>query len=204
MGGSDPHADRAWAKDFLLELRLIGVETSVIRSTFLDVVSRCGQSGVGPQLMFGNPAAYARSLQLPAPAYRSRGVVARSLAPTVVWGFGLLTATWSFYAFSAGDQLEISTGHLATGVFFVAEMAALVWFGDQVRRLIAHHQTILVVASVAGTAVFVVVLESLVTVVWRVGAEGALAASMAAMVGGATWAMARSRAHKRAHGSISG
>jgi hypothetical protein len=48
-----PHVDKKWAQDFILELRLLGVQGVRIGAALSEVESHCSESGQGAGQTFG-------------------------------------------------------------------------------------------------------------------------------------------------------
>jgi hypothetical protein len=79
MTAPQTRVDPAWETDFVVELRLLDVDGRRIGDALEQVRAHCAESGESAPEAFGEPAAYARSLELPAVPVRLAGVVGRSL-----------------------------------------------------------------------------------------------------------------------------
>jgi hypothetical protein len=189
-----PHVDEAWAQDFAMELRLLGVQGASIGDALSEVDSHCGESKESAQKAFGNSTSYARSLQLPRRADTSQRARLRSMAPTISQLLGMLVLVWAFAALRQGGRLEVTTAHLVTLTVFPLAVAVLVRFADPARRLVTHHPALLWVVFIVSTSAFTASFQFLNDVIWRIDARWSLGAGAIALFAGMVWAFARRRA----------
>jgi len=193
--GLAPHVDEKWAESFVVELRLIGIQGTRIGDALSEVESHCGESAQSAQQAFGDPAVYARSLQLRVDGDHSPRAVLRSVIPIIVQVLGMLMLNWSFADWLSGHQLEITAGHLVIASVLVLGMVAIGKFADSVLRMAVYHplrSAILAFSAyVATTATGVASLMILDAAIWRGSARWGLAAGAGAIVGGVVWARVR-------------
>lgn len=96
----------AWETDFVVELRLLGVDGRRIGAALEEVRSHCAESGQEVQEAFGDPGAYARGLALPVQQDASFAAVLGAGAGVV----GMLLAVWSFTAWLEGERFTVTVG----------------------------------------------------------------------------------------------
>lgn len=197
-----PHVAPGWAEEFVVELRLLGVEGTRIGDALSEVESHCAESTECAQQAFGDPADYARSLDLPTPAYTSPRALLRSVLPTVAEVLGMLALVWGFAAWREGSPLEITTGDLVTGVIVLLGVAALVRFADSVLRSLVHHPVLLWLVVMANMAAIALASNFLGAVIWRMAAGWSVATGATALVGGVVWVFARRRAAPSTDGPV--
>jgi hypothetical protein len=186
-----PHVTPQWAEDFVIELRLLGIEGARIGDALSEVESHCAESAESAQQAFGSSAEYARSLGLQTPSHLSARALLRSTLPTVAQVLGMLVLIWGFTAWREGGRLEVTTAHLVTVTLFLLTVAALVRFSDSVLGHLVHHPllgSLLVMANMAGVALSFAFLGD---VIWRVGAGWCVAAGATALIGGLAWEVTR-------------
>src|SRR5450631_4408555 len=137
--GLAPHVDPAWAEEFAVELRLLGVGGTSIGDALSEVDSHCADSEESAPRAFGDPAEYARSLLLPRHSDDSPRVLLRAVSPTALQVVGMFILIWGFTAWRQGGQLEITSAHLVTVTAFLLGVLVLVRFAAPVLRLVTHH-----------------------------------------------------------------
>jgi hypothetical protein len=111
----------SWSIPFVVTLRSSNVTGAAIGAALREVESHCAESGQAPIDAFGDPEAYADSLQLPL-ARGSDGMVS-TLAPSVVGLVGLLLTTPTVAAWRLGTAVEVSTGLAVSAVIAVTVVA---------------------------------------------------------------------------------
>jgi hypothetical protein len=200
--GLAPHVDPVWAEGFAIELRLLGVRGTLIGDALGEVDSHCEESEESAPEAFGDPAEYARSLQLPVPADTSPRALLRHVSPTVLQVLGMFMLLWGFTAWREGGQLEITSAHLVTVTVFVLGALALVRFAEPVLRSVVHYPVLLGVVVMASSAACALSFRFLDEVIWRVAAEWSLAVGASALIGGVVWTFARHSAHGSQDGAI--
>lgn len=190
-----PHVDEEWARSFVVEQRLLGVEGTHIGAALSEVESHCSESGQSAQLAFGTPVEYARSLQLPVNQENSPRAVMRLLVPMMVQVLGMTLLNWSFEAALRGPGLEITAGRLVIPAVSLLAMVAVVRFAEPVLRTVMYHPIIAVmlvwITFIAFIAIGVVAFTSLDEALLRVSAGWGLAAGAAVLTGGVLWGIAR-------------
>jgi|SRR5450631_4576237 len=200
--GLAPHVDPVWAEEFVIELRLLGVRGTRIGDALSEVDSHCAESEECAPQAFGDPAEYARSLQLPRHTDTSPRALLRSVSPTALQVLGMFILIWGFTAWRQGGQLEIRSAHLVTVMVFLLGVWVLVRFADQVLRLVTHHAVLVGIVWMASSAAVAFSFRFLDDVIWRGAAKWSLAVGVAALVGGVVWAIARHRARGSQDGPI--
>jgi len=180
-----------WAEEFVIELRLLGVGGARIGDALSEVESHCAESAESVQQTFGNPAEYARSLELPTPSDTSGRALLRSTLPTIVQVLGMFVLLWGSTAWHEGGRLEVTTGHLVTVTLFLLTVAALVRFADSVLRHLVHHPLLGSLLVMANMAVVALSFAFLSGVIWRVAAGWSVAAGATALIGGLAWEVTR-------------
>jgi hypothetical protein len=191
-----------WAEDFVIELRLLGIEGARIGDALSEVESHCAESAESAQQAFGSSAEYARSLGLPTPSHLSARARLRSTLPTVAQVLGMLVLIWGFTAWREGGQLEVTTAHLVTVTLFLLTVAALVRFSDSVLGHLVHHPLLGSLLVMANMAVVALSFAFLGDVIWRVAAGWCVAAGATALIGGLAWEVARRLAAPSLDGPI--
>lgn len=193
-----PHVDERWAENFIVELRLVGVDGTRIGAALSEVESHCSESGQSAEQSFGDPVEYAQSLRPVAADHNSTCGIRRSLVTILVQVVGMLILSWSFEDWLRSPQLGITTGQLVDASFAALGVAALVRYADPLFRMLVHHPIpSVILAYLAGTAAFVVPIMLLDEVIWHGSAGWSLAAGAATLAGGVVWAVA----HLRSDGS---
>jgi hypothetical protein len=191
-----------WAEDFVLELRLLGVEGARIGDVLSEVESHCAERAESAQQAFGNPAEYARRLELPARSDTSARALLRSILPTVVQVLGMFVLVWGFSAWRDGGRLEVTTALVVWVTLFVLAVAALAKFADPALRHVAHHPLLGGLVVLAGTAVGYLSAMFPGDVIWQVNAGWSVVAGATAAVGGLAWAVTRRLADRSPDGPV--
>lgn len=138
--------DTAWETDFVVELRLLGVDGRHIGEALEQVRSHCVESGQDVHEAFGDPAAYARSLDLPT----QDGGAARMLLSTAGGLIGMFLALWSFTAWLEGEDFALTVGYVAVAVVLALLAPLLLRY---VRTVLEHPWRATLVAALVLTAV---------------------------------------------------
>lgn len=178
-----PHVEPGWVDAFVVELRLLDVPGDRIGDALAEVESHCADAGEAAAEAFGDPVAYARSLELPglagatADSRRVVGAVAVQVA-------GLLLLPNAVAALARGDEVRVTAGALLAAVLVLAATGALALAPGRAVRLVLNRP----VVTVAGLALVTVVV-TLPAALWRATAvdlpAGAVAgAGVAALVVG--------------------
>ncbi|MFC4556521.1 hypothetical protein [Georgenia faecalis] len=178
MTRNDNALDSAWESDFIVELRLRDVDGHAIGDALEQVRSHCAESGQSAREAFGDPVAYARTLDLPAEPLGLGVVIARSVAAIA----SMFLTLWGFTAWLDGEGFTLTLGHVAVVALLVGAVLML----PRLLSVIVRHpwwSGLVMGAVVAGTVVVQVLLtQPLVVlptpVVMAVGAAGLLATSL--------------------------
>jgi hypothetical protein len=193
-----PHVEEPWVESFIVELRLLGVEGARIGAALSEVESHCVESHDSAQQAFGDPAEYARSLQLPVEGGLSTRKLLRSGAPGMVQILGMLLLNPSFEAWLRGQQVEITIGHLAfLPLILLVDLAFPRYYKPMSRMAFEHPARFFVLmwlALFANVAAAVVALKVLDEAIWRGSAGWGLVVGTATLLAGVVWAIARLRA----------
>lgn len=116
--------DTAWEDDFIVELRLQDVDGRTIGDALAQTRSHCAESGQTAREAFGDPEAYARSLDLPAQPSRETGLVA---ARSIIGLVGMFVALWGFTAWLDGEGLTVTVGRVAALLILTAAVLLIAW-----------------------------------------------------------------------------
>jgi hypothetical protein len=191
--GLAPHVDPDWAEDFAIELRLLGVTGARIGDALGEVNSHYQESKERAPQAFGDPADYARSLQLPIHPGTSPRAMLFSLSPIVLQVLGVWMLIRGFTAWRESGQLEITTAQLAVVVVFVLLASLLARFADPVKRFYAHQPMLTSAIAVASGVALEFGFSSRFHSegIWQVAAGWSLAAGSAAQIGGIVWVIMR-------------
>ena len=153
-----PHVDPQWAEAVLLELRLRGVPGARIGGVLAEVEAHCVESGEDARSAFGDPGAYARSLDLPTDESTSP----RELFPVLVRGtlqaLGLLVAIFGVGAWAGREPLVITTGMIVVVAGLVVAELALLRLADRLLRAAVHRSWAPAVGFVLAVGLGVAVL----------------------------------------------
>lgn len=178
-----PHVDEAWAETFLLELRLRDVPGRAIGDALAEIESHCVESGETATEAFGDPTAYARSLDLPTTAEPATFPLGTALR-WVLQATGLLITTAAAPAWLADEALEPTTGLLAIALVVGASIVAVHRAAERVLRLVVAHPVVawlLMMLHLAAMALLMLVLDD---VLIRVAPGPSLTVGLALLVAG--------------------
>lgn len=132
-----PHVDKTWADDFIVRLRLRDVPGDRIGDALAEVDAHCADAGESALDAFGDPTAYADSLDLP--ELPDEPGVRRTLVGSGLQLAGIVLAPQAVGALATGERLAVTAGALTSVAVTLAVLAALGAWHDQVlRRLIAR------------------------------------------------------------------
>ncbi|MEE6272136.1 hypothetical protein V2J56_02090 [Georgenia sp. MJ206] len=179
MTRNDNVLDTAWESDFIVELRLRDVDGRTIGDALEQVRSHCAESGQPVRAAFGDPVAYARSLDLPGEPVTGLGtVIVRSVAGLVA----MFLTLWGFTGWLDGEGFTLTLGRVAVLVLLVVAVLAI---GRAIEFIVRHpwRASLVMGAFVAGIVVAEVLLTQALVVlpalaVVAVGAVGLLATSL--------------------------
>lgn len=188
-----PHVDPEWSEAMLLELRGLGVAGPRIGAALAEVDSHCAESGQTAEECFGDPAAYARRLGLPAEDDISPRALIRSAVPSLVQVLGMLMLVPSFAAWRNDTAVEVTAGMLASfGLLLLLLTAAVRWV-DLVLRTVVRRPGAAWAAGMAPLVLFVAAQLLLPAVVVRAPADWAMGLAALLLVAGTAWGVARQR-----------
>ncbi|GAA1404726.1 hypothetical protein [Oerskovia paurometabola] len=194
-----PHVEEEWAEAFLIELRLLDVPGAALGGALTEVESHCAESGESAAEAFGNPVAYARSLDLPVEPDR-RWEVVKVLGPVTAQFLGLLLLGWGGSAVAlagrvgdAAPSVDVTAGMLAMIAAFGAAILLFYRFSSPVLRTILERPLVSFFALAGCMAVLVVVPVLLDGVLvslpaWPVAVAGALVLAV-----GTAWSAVQAR-----------
>ncbi|WP_413318092.1 hypothetical protein AA0Z99_13160 [Agrococcus sp. 1P02AA] len=109
MTTHDNLVDSSWEDDFIVELRLRDVDGRTIGDALAQVRSHCAESGQTMREAFGDPEAYARSLDLPAQPSSGVGLV---IARSAIGLVAMFLTLWSFTAWLEGEGFALTLGRV--------------------------------------------------------------------------------------------
>jgi hypothetical protein len=189
--GLAPHVDPEWAEEFAIELRVLGLAGARIGDALGEVSSHCQDSKESAAQAFGDPADYARSLQLPIHTDTSPRAMLRSLSPTGLQILGMFILIRGFTAWRESGQLEITTAQLAAVGVVVLVGLLLARFADPVVRFTAHYPVLAVIIAMACGAPLGFSSRLPNEGIGQIAAGWSLVAGSAALIGGVVWAIMR-------------
>jgi hypothetical protein len=177
----------------LLELRMLGVAGPRIGAALAEVDSHCAESGQTAEDAFGDPAAYARHLELPAEDDVSPRALIRSAVPSLVQVLGMLLALPSFAAWRNDTAVEITAGSLASLGLLLLLLAAAVRWVDPALRTVVRHPGAAWAAGMVPLVLFVGAQLLLPAVALRAPATWATGLAAVLLVTGTAWGAAWQR-----------
>ena len=184
-----PHVDPRWAEALLLELRLQGVAGARIGAVLAEVDAHVVDSGETAQEAFGDPVAYARSLDLPEDPAQSSSSIGRTVAASAVQTVGMLGVLWSLRPALDGAALVVPAGMLLVLPAALAGFVGLWRAGDRVLRAALAHPVLTVLGNMVVTAALVAVAVTLRAPVASLPAVPVLVAAALALVAGTVWGL---------------
>lgn len=188
-----PHVDERWTEAVLLELRLRGVPGDAIGAVLAEVDSHVAESGETAHEAFGDPAGYARSLELPVDDTANPRELLAAALPTGVQVLGLFLLSWALTPLLRGEDLGITWGHGALVALFALEVLLLVRHVDAVLAAVVRHPVASWLVSTVALTVPVALLLLLRGVVGHVPAAAGAAVGAVLLVAGTAWALVRLR-----------
>lgn len=174
-----PHVDVRWADALVVELTRLGAGGTDVVAALSAVEAHCAATGEHPGLAFGEPVAYADSLEL-APSgdvlRARRTLLGLRLVPVVIGVAGTLLAVMGAASLREGLDAVVTNGFLVSAGLFVLAIVALVRFSTTVLRASGSNPALVVLGTVVlgGGVVLVpallldepvVALDALVTTV---------------------------------------
>ena len=119
-----PHVERAWLDAFVLALRVRGVPGTLIGDALAEVESHCAEAGEPAADAFGDPVAYAQSLELPPD---------EDLESEIRWGgvwsglklVALFAVPAAVRGLVRGEPVNVTGGMLLTVVLMLGIVAVL-------------------------------------------------------------------------------
>lgn len=178
-----PHVERDWLDAFVVELRLRDVPGDRIGDALAEVESHCAESGEGAVEAFGDPVAYACTLDLP-PSPAAAGEVRRVVGGVAAQLVGMVLVPTAVAALARGDRVGVAAGVLVAVLLALAATGGLAAAPDRALRLVLDRP---VVAWVCLMGVGVAV--ALPALLWRttlvhLPAVAVLGAGVVALVAG--------------------
>ncbi len=160
-----PHVTPEWAEAVILELRLLGVSGERIGATLAEVDAHCLDSGEQAAEAFGDPVAYARSLDLPAEDSSRSGMVLAVLPP-LLQVLGVLVGLAAVTALRRDTPVELTTGVVAMVAILLACVVAVALWDTAIVRLVVRRPVVagallalavgaMVAVSLLGTGILV-------------------------------------------------
>ncbi|MFD1505422.1 hypothetical protein FE374_02155 [Georgenia yuyongxinii] len=177
MTGPHTPVDAAWENDFVLELRLLDVDGRLIGDALEQVRTHCTDSGESAAAAFGEPAPYARSLELPAEPAR----LGRILVPSLVGLAGMYVTLDAVMALRTDEPFTLTIGLLvAIGVMVLAVVMA----AQNLRAVVDHAVRSIVIGAIL-LAVAVTAGELLTGAVAQMPAQPVVVLGIAMLLGSA-------------------
>lgn len=143
--------DRQWYDEFTLSLRYRDVPGTRIGDAVAQVESHCSDSGESPAAAFGDPRAYADSLEFPRDDAAGAGHWLPVLGPIVAFLVALQLGIPIPRAAVEGTTVPVTWGSLGAIVVIVLMMAML-WFRT---RLVLENRLVGGVTIIGGTVLAV-------------------------------------------------
>jgi hypothetical protein len=170
---------------------MLDVPGRSIGDALVEVGSHCAESGESAQDAFGDPVAYARSLDLP-----NVPLTREDLGPVLPWvlqPLGLLLVVGAASTLRTGGPVELTTGLLAvTGLLVLGIVAVLRWFTPVV-RFVVRRPVVAWLAFMAHFGLLVVLFLVLRDVVATVPGVLAVATGAVMLAVGTVWELVRLR-----------
>lgn len=184
-----PDLDPNWTEAVLLELRLLGVRGDRIGAALSEADAFCVDSGQGAAEAFGDPVAYARSLDLPAEPDPTPREHLGALGRVGLDVLTVLLLAAAYPAWRRGEALTVTVGTAAVAAAILLGVGVLLWQGDRMLR-------VLVRGSVRARVTFGLVLAAWFSLaitlplllhgpIWVVPAGAVLVVAVLALVAGA-------------------
>lgn len=192
-----PHVDEKWSEKFVIELRLQGVSGETLGAALAEVDSHLAESGQDAHEAFGDPANYAKSLDLPTdPTQHTRAIQIRALIPTVVQVIGLIALTRALPDVGSPGGVQLTTGDFVFWGLVAAAIAALIWAVDPLIRLVVTGPIVAVGVVVVLFALLPVPLLLWQQPVLEVPVLGMALVGGILLVVGSVWEILRIRAQQ--------
>lgn len=153
-----PHVDAKWSNDFIVALRLAEVAGQDIGAALTEVDDYVAASGQTAQQAFGDPTAYAYSLDLPRdPGQSTIATIKISLA-----AMALVAAFWLTGSVVIGWARHASSYIVPWGLLiFIGCFLILAWTAEPLGRFIAGRTPWkFIVGAIAGAVAAVLVISS--------------------------------------------
>ncbi|MFE4465329.1 hypothetical protein ACFRCR_09460 [Oerskovia sp. NPDC056781] len=157
-----PHVEEGWAEAFVIELRLLDAPGAALGAALAEVESHCAESGEPAAEAFGDPVAYARSLDLPVEP-DGRWEVVKVLGPASAQFLGLLLLGWGGSAVvlagrtgEVAPSVDVTAGMLAMIAVFGVAILLFHRFGSAVLRRVLERPVVSFLALAGCMAVLVV------------------------------------------------
>ncbi len=177
MTPQDRRTDADWETGFVTELRMLDVDGRRIGDALEEVRAHCAESGEAPAAAFGDPAAYARSLALPAEPARLGSTVVLALVGLA----GMQLTLTSLMAWLAAEPYALTTGLLVAAALVVL---VVVLAARHLRAVVERPVRSIVVGALALAAA-VAAGELLTAAVVRLPAPPVMALGIAMLLGSA-------------------
>jgi hypothetical protein len=158
MRRAAPHVDAGWADAFAVELRLRGVSGSDVGAALLEVESHMAERGGDVAAAFGDPRAYAVSLDLPDTAAWTPGQVVRLLGQLSLGIVAAVLLVTGLPAVVRDTGARVDVGML--GVILIAHLlvaGALVRWGGPILRAATERVLASAVVAVLGVVAVVAI-----------------------------------------------
>lgn len=167
-----PHVEQEWAGDFVLALRMRDVSGRAIGAALAEVDAHCADAGEGAREAFGDPTAYADSLEF-TDSDAQPLTVQRLIGTTFVAGvgvLGMLCAMWGDDGLRHGREVSVTVGALVSLGLLLACFVGVVLVVDRVIAVVARRPFVAWLGLMAFFAVSVASLVLLRTQVFTLPA----------------------------------
>ncbi|HQY99792.1 MAG TPA: hypothetical protein PKV13_10580 [Propionicimonas sp.] len=142
-----PNVEPFWADALLVELRLRGVAGERIGAVLAEVESHCAESGESATEIFGDPIAYADSLNLPVDPRQEPAAIGRTVAPIMAQVIGLFLLFAGLPALKQGVPVGVQLGEVLWLVLFLGLAASLVLAAGPILRALLSRPILGVLAG---------------------------------------------------------
>ena len=187
-----PHVDAKWREAFVLELRVQGASGSTIADALVEVETHCADSGQPAEEAFGQPADYAKALDLPDESRWTAPKLIRTWVSLLLVVGGAWLAIGGGTALALGQDVDITLGSVISATATLAVMGLVFAFGDRLLRFMMDN-IVLAGLSFTGTLIALVALSLPFsgTSLGSIPAVPALVAGIAAIVAWGVFALIR-------------
>jgi hypothetical protein len=141
-----PNVDARWAADFIVALRLHGVDGARIGEALAEVNDHVKSSGESAEDAFGTPEEYAKKLAMPASPDQSTGAMLGVVAPIVIQVVAMSLILAALPPLRDGYTTDMTSGSILSLALTVCAMVALAAFSGPILSFSIRKTAIAVAA----------------------------------------------------------